>query len=42
LCKAAKKNVNEGSARKNQDYEERMKQREEKENENIGGKNLRE
>jgi hypothetical protein len=41
LFEAAKKKMNEESARENQDYDERMKQREEEENENNEGKKLR-
>jgi transposase len=41
LFEAAKKKMSEESARENQDYEERVKQREEEENENSDGKKLR-
>ena len=41
LFEAAKKKMSEESAREKQDYEERVKQREEEENENIGGKKIR-
>ena len=41
LFEAAKKKMNEESARENQDYKELMKQREAEENENMGGKKLR-
>ena len=41
LFEAAKKKMNEESARENQDYDERMKQREEEENERSDGKKRR-
>jgi len=41
LFEAAKKKMSEESAREKQDYEERVKQREEEENENIDGKKIR-
>jgi len=41
LFEAAKKKMNEESARENHDYEELMKQREEEENANSDGKKLR-
>ena len=41
IFEAAKKKMNDESARENQDYDERMKQREEEENNNQDGKKLR-
>ena len=40
LFEAAKKKMSEESAREKQDYEERVKQREEEENDNIDGKKI--